>query len=205
MRISLGMAFGIYVSLAITSIYKFGGTIFESVLDNVDEETNFESYIIRVSFLLVIACHVPYVFFSGKESLCILVDEIIRGKMTKAFEARALIIDTEACNRDIDSEKVELLAYKKMNPMLYIGLTIGLYTAEMILSIIVPSIGVIFNFIVALSLSSLAFIFPGLFYYLCQRKFLTFYDKTMESMAIAYIFFGVICGLFILVETCMQL
>lgn len=88
MRISLGMAFGIYVSFSLISIFKFGGPIFESILDNVDEDTDFESYIIRVLFLIVLACHVPYIFFSGKESLCIIVDEIMRGKMTKALEER---------------------------------------------------------------------------------------------------------------------
>ena len=79
MGISLGMSFGIYVILALISVYMFGSTIDESVLDNIDEETNVPSYIIRFSFSLVLACHIPYIFYSGKESLCIIVDEIMRG------------------------------------------------------------------------------------------------------------------------------
>ncbi len=97
MCMSLGMSFGVYVTLAMIFLCIFGGSINESVLKNVDQETNFESYIVRVSFLMILACHIPYIFYSGKESLCILVDEIMRGNMTKALEAslkRAEIIDT---------------------------------------------------------------------------------------------------------------
>ena len=97
------------------------------------------------------------------------------------------------------------MAYKEMIPCLYYGLTIALYTAEIIVSILMPSIGVIFNFISAFTLSGLAFIFPGLFYYLCQRKFQTFYDKTLQCLSIAYIFFGVLSGTLIFVSTCMEL
>jgi sodium-coupled neutral amino acid transporter 11 len=73
---SLSFSFFIYISLGILAIYMFGSQLSESVLDNVDLMTSAASYIIRVLFLIVLACHIPYIFYSGKESLLIIVDEI---------------------------------------------------------------------------------------------------------------------------------
>ena len=53
----------------------FGRTVDENVMNNVDEMKNFASFVIRVSFLVVLGCHIPYVYFSGKESLLIMIDE----------------------------------------------------------------------------------------------------------------------------------
>ena len=73
--IGLIMTFSIYVSLGILSIYIFGSELHASVLQNVNEEDNIFSLIIRIAFLIVLACHIPYVFFPTKESLLIMVDE----------------------------------------------------------------------------------------------------------------------------------
>ena len=75
MAIGSGLSLLIYVSLGILSIYIFGSDLESSVLKNVDEEKNVYSYIIRVAFLLVLACHIPYIFFPTKESFLIIVDE----------------------------------------------------------------------------------------------------------------------------------
>ena len=84
--IGSGLSLIIYVSLGILSIYTFGSELGTSVLKNVDEEKNVYSYIIRVSFLLVLACHIPYIFFPTKESFLIIVDEAQRSSMTKALQ-----------------------------------------------------------------------------------------------------------------------
>lgn len=74
--LSLIFTFIIYVSLGILSVYMFGSALQKSVLNNVDEEADPSSYIIRVAFLIVLACHIPYAFFPVKESLLLMVDEI---------------------------------------------------------------------------------------------------------------------------------
>ena len=73
---ALIFTFLVYVSLGILSVYMFGSALNKSVLDNVDEEAETSSYVIRVAFLIVLACHIPYAFFPVKEALLILVDEI---------------------------------------------------------------------------------------------------------------------------------
>jgi len=56
------------------------------VLTNVDEEKgSVISYIIRVAFLIVLACHIPYIFYTGKESMLIFLVEAIDKQMSKAL------------------------------------------------------------------------------------------------------------------------
>jgi hypothetical protein len=57
------------------------------VLDNIgDEKYLWESYVLRCTFLIVIGCHIPFVFFSGKESFLVIIDEIDRKTVSKALE-----------------------------------------------------------------------------------------------------------------------
>ena len=84
--IGSSMSFGIYVSLGILSIYMFGTDLEASVLKNVSEENNVYSYIIRIAFLLVLGCHIPYIFFPTKESFLIIFDEAENKSMTKALQ-----------------------------------------------------------------------------------------------------------------------
>mmetsp|Transcript_29778 Transcript_29778/g.36957 ORF Transcript_29778/g.36957 Transcript_29778/m.36957 type:complete len:141 (+) Transcript_29778:733-1155(+) len=83
--ISAALSFLIYVSLGILSIYIFGSSLESSVLKNVDEERNIYSYIIRVCFLVVLGCHIPYIFFPTKESFLIIIDQAQNQSMTKSI------------------------------------------------------------------------------------------------------------------------
>ena len=58
-----------------------------------------------------------------------------------------------------------------MEPIIYNGLTCLLFLLEMIGSILIPNVATIFDFISVFSMSSITYIFPGLFYYLCEKKF----------------------------------
>lgn len=51
------------------SIYSFGIYVKGDVLLNVEEVAEWESYTLRVVFLLVMSTHTPFIFFIGKESL----------------------------------------------------------------------------------------------------------------------------------------
>lgn len=39
----------------------------------------------QLFFLVILACHIPYLYFSGKESILIIVDEIMRGSTSLAM------------------------------------------------------------------------------------------------------------------------
>jgi hypothetical protein len=67
----------LYITLSVLSIYTFGSSLHPDVINNVSTEINhdWESITLRIAFAIVIICHIPYVFFSGKEALLILIDE----------------------------------------------------------------------------------------------------------------------------------
>ena len=76
-----------YISLGIICLYDFGTALDANVLTNVDEEKgSVISYIIRVAFLIVLACHIPYIFYTGKESMLIFLVEAIDKQMSKALQ-----------------------------------------------------------------------------------------------------------------------
>lgn len=79
--IGSGFSVFIYCSLGVLSIYTFGSDLDTSVIANVNKEENIYSYIIRVAFLLVLACHIPYIFFPTKESFLIIFDEAKNNSM----------------------------------------------------------------------------------------------------------------------------
>lgn len=74
----------IYLCVGVICTMMFGSTLKSSVLLNIGEvkwntdpnKSFWEAYICQVSFMIVLMCHIPFIFFSGKEAALIVVDEI---------------------------------------------------------------------------------------------------------------------------------
>ena len=81
----------VYISVSFTCFFMFGDDLKSSVLLNIGKaETENGSYfweaiIVQISFLIVLVCHIPFIFFSGKEALCIMIDEIQRKSISSAL------------------------------------------------------------------------------------------------------------------------
>ena len=91
--LATGMVGGLYVLLAILSIYMFGSGVHSSILEDVALECDgndcpWESIVLRFLFLIVVACHIPFIFFSGKEGVLIIIDEVSRRSISKALEQK---------------------------------------------------------------------------------------------------------------------
>jgi hypothetical protein len=78
--------FVVYMSVSFLSIYMYGSNINSDVLTNVSDSDSVISYILRIIFLVIAAMHVPFVFFVGKDALLIMVDEFMRGSISKSRE-----------------------------------------------------------------------------------------------------------------------
>jgi len=52
----------------------------------VDDDKSFwEAYVCQISFMLVLMCHIPFIFFSCKEALLITIDEWRRKSISNAL------------------------------------------------------------------------------------------------------------------------
>ena len=88
----LGLTSAIYFILSIVSVYMFGTEIQSSVLLNIgnartrdDGKAFWEAYIVQVAFSILLVCHIPFIFFSGKEGLLIVLDELDRKSISNAL------------------------------------------------------------------------------------------------------------------------
>ena len=85
----------VYWCVGIICSLMFGASLESSVLIDIGEarhkeadqadDSFWEGYICQISFMIVLACHVPFVFFSGKEATLILIDEIMRKSISNAL------------------------------------------------------------------------------------------------------------------------
>ena len=82
----------IYFTLSIVSIYMFGTGLETQVLLNIgrartitDDKPFWEAYIVQISFSVVLLCHIPFIFTSGKEGLLIIIDELLRKSISNAL------------------------------------------------------------------------------------------------------------------------
>ena len=200
----------IYTIIALLGMFFFGSVVDQNILNNVaKEEGHWESYVMRVIFAVVLACHVPFIFFSGKESLLIIIDEYNRKSISKVLQDKAVgqlasasepVEDiNDQLNADANttsSSRRSTMAYKEMSYVLYFLTTVGFYVLQIIGSIVLTDIGLIFEFISAVAISNLAFILPGLFYLLAEEKYAHPMQKDMNKSirieAKLFVFLGVV-------------
>ena len=146
-----------------------------------------------MAFLLVLAFHIPYIFFPTKESFLIIFDEAKNKSMAKAIQKKLQArsgdkskqpeSDANTSNT-IDESEAETaaeagaegknneaeLAYLKMAPWKYYTLTLSLYIGCILASIFIDDIAAVFEFVGAFGLSLTSFTLPGVMYLLMLRN-----------------------------------
>lgn len=101
------------------------------------------------------------------------------------------------------------MAYKEMPFRIYLTVTLVLYFGEMAGAILIEDIGLIFEFVSAISVSCLAFIFPGAFFIMAERKFCTEFQKAQNSrmrlQAWLFLILGICAFLFFITANVMEI
>lgn len=106
----------VYFITGLICLFMFGDGIESSVLLNIGDaryasdpnKSFWEAYICQISFMIVLMCHVPFVFFAGKEAMLTVIDEIQRKSVSNALwhklqsnEHASLLESQEAPNPDL--------------------------------------------------------------------------------------------------------
>jgi len=75
------LTFSIYIIVAFTAIALFGSNLSSNIMLDI-ENIGPISLIMRIVFLVVIICHVPFTFICAKEGACVALDEAINKTIT---------------------------------------------------------------------------------------------------------------------------
>ena len=166
-------------------------------------------------FLIVLGCHIPFLFFAGKEAVLIIVDEFNRQSISKALgdkltgmrsydlahelgglsPSRLHIAESDdEIDNDGAPAQRKTLAYKQMPYYIYFISTTALYAAEIIGAIIIQNIGTIFEFVSAICSCNMAFFLPAAFYLMAEHKYSTILErranKGYRRLSIAFLLMG---------------
>jgi len=114
--LSLIFVFLIYTGLSILAIYMYGSSIQSDIMKNVGS-SNWAGVTISISFLIVLICHVPFVYFACKEAALIIVDELDRKAISQALNELLQRVRDENSAQSPGSAKVSsnLICFLKLN------------------------------------------------------------------------------------------
>lgn len=91
------------------------------------------------------------------------------------------------------------MAYKEMPYNIYFITTTTLYVLEMIGAIFVLDIGLIFEFISAIAMSTLCFILPGVFFLIAERKWFSANQQQENTKTRYWAYFYIAFGFFMMI------
>lgn len=77
---SIIICFVIYVTVGIVGVLAFGSDLKGDIMENISSQKpqSWSNYVLMFMFMMIAAMHIPIVFYIGKESILIIVDEILR-------------------------------------------------------------------------------------------------------------------------------
>jgi len=151
--------------MGIVGCLLFGYQVQVDVFQNIHESGHKLNVILEATFAVILACHVPYIFFVAKETLLVFIDEATNRSVSSLLDKRT------AAMKFHSSQPPTQLAYKDMNIIKYNVITVSCFFMIITASIFLEDIGLVFTLCSAVSVSCLSFLFPGFFYLMASEKF----------------------------------
>jgi amino acid permease len=80
------MVFCIYHAIVFPMVYVFGSKLNINFFVNLKgNSATWETYILRFDYLILIICHIPYIFYPAKECFLVMIDEVHRRSVSKSL------------------------------------------------------------------------------------------------------------------------
>ena len=73
-------------------------------------EVSWETYLLRSFFVIVVVCHIPFIFFVGKECFLTILDEFMRKSISKSLNASLL----SRSNNEHTEDFKDVMSFKSM-------------------------------------------------------------------------------------------
>ena len=75
-----------YIAVGSIAVLMFGSDITSDLLVNISGRPGRVSVFIRVAYTFLLLCHLPYYFFSVKEYVLVMIDEISNRSLSNHLE-----------------------------------------------------------------------------------------------------------------------
>ena len=86
--IDMGIVTTCYIAVGTISLLLFGSEIKPDVLLNVSSRPGRASIFIRLAYTFLLTCHLPYFFFSVKEYVLVIIDELKNRSLSTHLEQK---------------------------------------------------------------------------------------------------------------------
>jgi len=175
--IAVAFCFSAYLILSALALNLYGDNIQVSLFDNMKDDRGILSIGIRILFLVIFLCNIPYLFFPGKMSILNALQEYRFSVFSTVIEANIKQKEKELARQaddfnnasgldgisEIDEAK-EVDVINDCDNKTYYGVCFGFLAAVVGAALALDDLSLIFGMIAAFSESMLNFVLPGLFF-----------------------------------------
>lgn len=169
-----------YTLFALVSYFSFGLNVQSSIFENLKQDNDMISLFVRILFLVIFICNIPFAFLAGKECCLIFILEhrecIVSQQIENHFSRTNSFISgydkqTQGQQHLVVSEIVDKKTYYITTTLLFLGqIIIASLVDDLTLVNLFLTLIQIFGIIGAFSESTISFVFPGLFFLIAAHK-----------------------------------
>jgi hypothetical protein len=158
--LSMIFCFVSYLTLSILAVRLYGSNVNVNLFENLNSDPGFSSILVRVLFLIIFFCNIPFLFFPGKISVINAIYEYRIQAFSKNLEIQ--IAKNKGETEEEPSKQFDPLLECETKTYYIVCFT---YLAGIVAgALAVNDLNFIFGMIAAFNESNLNFVFPGIFF-----------------------------------------